>query len=92
MILLGWTRVPPAVGLIIFSCALAFGPVSVLSSTSLLLPSELVGLGKKELVFYLFIYWNTKKKKYKLTFSLYGVLDLKINIHLLYIYFFIYFI
>lgn len=45
MILLGWTRAPPAIGMILFSCALSFGPVSVLSSTSLLLPSELVGLG-----------------------------------------------
>ncbi|CAO3633969.1 unnamed protein product [Cunninghamella blakesleeana] len=57
MVLLGWTRTPPAVGLVIFSCALAFGPVSVLSSTSLLLPSELVGLGKT------LFYWEYKKKK-----------------------------
>lgn len=45
MVLLGYTTVAPAIGMILFSCALAFGPVSVLSSTALLLPHELVGIG-----------------------------------------------
>ncbi|KAI8342551.1 major facilitator superfamily domain-containing protein [Chlamydoabsidia padenii] len=45
MVLLGYTMTTPAIGMILFSCALAFGPVSVLSSTALLLPHELVGIG-----------------------------------------------
>lgn len=45
MVLLAYTWVNPAVGLIIFSFALALGPVSVLSSTALLLPHELAGTG-----------------------------------------------
>lgn len=45
MILLAYTWVTPAIGMIIFSFALALGPVSVLSSTSLLLPHELAGTG-----------------------------------------------
>lgn len=45
MILLAYTWVPPAIGMIIFSFALALGPVSLLSSTSLLLPHELAGTG-----------------------------------------------
>lgn len=45
MVLLAYTWVTPAVGMIIFSFALALGPVSVLSSTSLLLPHELAGTG-----------------------------------------------
>lgn len=45
MILLAYTWVTPAIGMVIFSFALALGPVSVLSSTSLLLPHELAGTG-----------------------------------------------
>lgn len=45
MVLLAYTWVTPAIGMIIFSFALALGPVSVLSSTSLLLPHELAGTG-----------------------------------------------
>lgn len=45
MILLGHTWATPAAGMIIFSLALALGPVSILSSTSLLLPHELAGTG-----------------------------------------------
>lgn len=45
MILLAYTWVTPAIGMIIFSSALALGPVSILSSTSLLLPHELAGTG-----------------------------------------------
>ncbi|KAI8377403.1 major facilitator superfamily domain-containing protein [Radiomyces spectabilis] len=45
MVLLAYTWVTPAVGMIIFSSAVALGPVAVLSSTPLLLPSELAGTG-----------------------------------------------
>lgn len=45
MVLLAYTWVTPAVGMIVFSFALALGPVSLLSSTSLLLPHELAGTG-----------------------------------------------
>lgn len=45
MVLLAYTWVTPAVGMIIFSLALSLGPVSILSSTSLLLPHELAGTG-----------------------------------------------
>jgi hypothetical protein len=45
MVLLAYTWVTPAVGMIIFSFALALGPVSVLSSSALLLPHELAGTG-----------------------------------------------
>lgn len=43
MVLLSYTWVVPAVGMIIFSMALSLGPVALLSSTSLLLPHELSG-------------------------------------------------
>lgn len=42
---MGYTMTLPAIGMILFSCALAFGPVSILSASSLLLPHELVGVG-----------------------------------------------
>jgi hypothetical protein len=45
LILLAYTWVTPAIGMIIFSFALALGPVSLLSSASLLLPHELAGTG-----------------------------------------------
>ncbi|KAG2224909.1 hypothetical protein INT45_010858 [Circinella minor] len=45
MVLLSHTWAAPAAGMIIFSLALALGPVSVLSSTSMLLPHELAGTG-----------------------------------------------
>ncbi|ORZ13604.1 major facilitator superfamily domain-containing protein [Absidia repens] len=45
MVLMGYTMTTPVIGMLLFSCALAFGPVSVLSSTALLLPHELVGIG-----------------------------------------------
>ncbi|KAI9490588.1 major facilitator superfamily domain-containing protein [Zychaea mexicana] len=45
MVLLAHTWIVPAAGMIIFSIALALGPVSVLSSTSMLLPHELAGTG-----------------------------------------------
>ncbi|KAI8146860.1 major facilitator superfamily domain-containing protein [Fennellomyces sp. T-0311] len=43
--ILSHTWAVPAAGMIIFSLALALGPVSVLSSTSMLLPHELAGTG-----------------------------------------------
>jgi hypothetical protein len=45
MVLLGYTWSPPAVGMILYSFALSFGSVALLSSASLLLPVELAGLG-----------------------------------------------
>ncbi|KAI9317912.1 major facilitator superfamily domain-containing protein [Dichotomocladium elegans] len=45
MILLSYTSAAPYAGMIVFSLALALGPVSVLSSTSMLLPYELAGTG-----------------------------------------------
>ncbi|KAI7862567.1 major facilitator superfamily domain-containing protein [Spinellus fusiger] len=45
MVLLTFTKTIPAVGMIIFSLALALGPVAILSSASLLLPHELSGTG-----------------------------------------------
>ncbi|KAG0176763.1 hypothetical protein DFQ29_005669 [Apophysomyces sp. BC1021] len=45
MVLLAYTWVTPAAGMIIFSLALALGPVGLLSATSLLLPHELAGTG-----------------------------------------------
>jgi hypothetical protein len=42
---MGYTMTLPAIGMILFSCALAFGPVAILSSSSLLLPVGLVGVG-----------------------------------------------
>ncbi|KAI8888841.1 MFS general substrate transporter, partial [Backusella circina FSU 941] len=45
MALLGYTWAPPAVGMILYSFALSFGSVALLSSASLLLPVELAGLG-----------------------------------------------
>ncbi|KAG0191676.1 hypothetical protein DFQ28_011276 [Apophysomyces sp. BC1034] len=45
LILLAYTWTVPAVGMILFSIALALGPVSVLTSTALLLPHELAGTG-----------------------------------------------
>ncbi|KAF7724541.1 hypothetical protein EC973_000918 [Apophysomyces ossiformis] len=45
LVLLAYTWVTPAAGMIIFSLALALGPVGLLSSTPLLLPHELAGTG-----------------------------------------------
>ncbi|SAM07564.1 hypothetical protein [Absidia glauca] len=45
LVLMGYTMTLPAIGMILFSCALAFGPVSILSASALLLPHELVGVG-----------------------------------------------
>ncbi|KAI9027348.1 major facilitator superfamily domain-containing protein [Phycomyces nitens] len=43
--LLAFTDVTPEVGLIMFSLALALGPIGLLSSTPLLLPHEMIGTG-----------------------------------------------
>lgn len=45
IILLVYTWAPPTAGMILISFALSFGPVALLTTTSLLLPSELVGVG-----------------------------------------------
>lgn len=45
VILLAYTWAPPAAGMILISFALSLGPVALLTSTSLLLPYELVGVG-----------------------------------------------
>ncbi|CDH61573.1 major facilitator superfamily transporter [Lichtheimia corymbifera JMRC:FSU:9682] len=45
MVLLAYTWVVPAVGMILISLSLALGPVSILTSTSMLLPHELSGTG-----------------------------------------------
>ncbi|CAO3579731.1 unnamed protein product [Absidia cylindrospora] len=45
LLLMGYTMTLPAIGMILFSCALAFGPVAILTSSALLLPHGLVGIG-----------------------------------------------
>lgn len=45
MVLLAYTWVVPAVGMVLISLSLALGPVSILTSTSMLLPHELSGTG-----------------------------------------------
>ncbi|KAJ2708013.1 hypothetical protein H4R19_004852, partial [Coemansia spiralis] len=45
MLLLGFTRVPPLVGLIIFSVSLALGPLAEITAISLILPSSALGTG-----------------------------------------------
>ncbi|KAI9487225.1 MAG: major facilitator superfamily domain-containing protein [Benjaminiella poitrasii] len=45
ILLLAYTWVIPIVGMILISFALSLGPVSLMSSTSILLPAELVGIG-----------------------------------------------
>ncbi|KAI8072732.1 major facilitator superfamily domain-containing protein [Gongronella butleri] len=44
MTLLGYTYVSPVVGMLIFSSALAFTPVAIISSTPMMLPGELAGV------------------------------------------------
>ncbi|KAK4515563.1 uncharacterized protein ATC70_010513 [Mucor velutinosus] len=45
VILLAYTWAPPAAGMILISFALSLGPVALLTTTSLLMPYELVGVG-----------------------------------------------
>ncbi|KAJ1928229.1 hypothetical protein IWQ60_002259 [Tieghemiomyces parasiticus] len=45
ILLLGWTYVPPEVGLTLFSCSLTFGPVALISAVPLYLPLNMVGTG-----------------------------------------------
>ncbi|OAD78168.1 hypothetical protein PHYBLDRAFT_140272 [Phycomyces blakesleeanus NRRL 1555(-)] len=45
LVLLAFTNATPEVGLIMFSLALALGPIGLLSSTPLLLPHEMIGTG-----------------------------------------------
>jgi MFS family permease len=43
--LLGWTYAEPTVGMIFYSISLAFGPISMITSIGMLLPSEYIGTG-----------------------------------------------
>ncbi|KAG1076840.1 hypothetical protein G6F42_025249 [Rhizopus arrhizus] len=45
VILLAYTWVPPTAGMILISFAFSLGPVALLTTTSLLMPYELVGVG-----------------------------------------------
>lgn len=42
---LGWTYIEPTVGMIFYSISLAFGPISMITSIGMLLPSEYIGTG-----------------------------------------------
>ncbi|ORX59387.1 MFS general substrate transporter [Hesseltinella vesiculosa] len=44
MLLLGYTMASPVIGMLIFSSALSFGPIAIISSGPLMLPHELSGL------------------------------------------------
>lgn len=43
--LLGWTMVEPVVGMILYSFSLAFGPISMITSIGMILPSDYIGTG-----------------------------------------------
>ena len=43
--LLGWTMVEPIVGMILYSFSLAFGPITMITSIGMILPSEYIGTG-----------------------------------------------
>ncbi|KAG2187362.1 hypothetical protein INT44_005048 [Umbelopsis vinacea] len=45
MVLLGYTMLPPVIGMLIFSLSLALGPVALVSSVPVILPLCLVGTG-----------------------------------------------
>jgi hypothetical protein len=45
MVLLGYTTLPPVIGMFIFSLSLALGPVALVSSVPVILPLCLVGTG-----------------------------------------------
>lgn len=45
MMLLGYTRLPPVIGMLIFSLSLTLGPVALVSSVPVILPLCLVGTG-----------------------------------------------
>lgn len=42
---LGWTYIEPTVGMIFYSISLAFGPISMITSIGMILPSEYIGTG-----------------------------------------------
>ncbi|KAG0171388.1 hypothetical protein DFQ28_001071 [Apophysomyces sp. BC1034] len=44
-ILLGWTYVSPVVGMVFYSISLAFGPISMITSIGMILPSDYIGTG-----------------------------------------------
>jgi hypothetical protein len=43
--LLGWTYVNAVVGMVFYSISLAFGPISMITSIGMLLPSDYIGTG-----------------------------------------------
>lgn len=44
-VLLGWTYVSAVVGMVFYSISLAFGPISMITSIGMVLPSEYIGTG-----------------------------------------------
>lgn len=42
---LGWTWIEPTVGMVFYSISLAFGPISMITSIGMLLPSDYIGTG-----------------------------------------------
>lgn len=45
LVLLGFTRFPPVLGMLLFSLSLSLGPVGLVSSVPIILPLSLVGTG-----------------------------------------------
>lgn len=43
--LLGWTYVDPVVGMVFYSISLAFGPIAMITSIGMILPSDYIGTG-----------------------------------------------
>lgn len=43
--LLGWSLVEPIVGMILYSFSLAFGPITMITSIGMILPSDYIGTG-----------------------------------------------
>ncbi|CAO3638916.1 unnamed protein product [Cunninghamella echinulata] len=44
-VLLGWTYVFPVVGMVFYSISLAFGPIAMITSIGMILPSDYIGTG-----------------------------------------------
>jgi hypothetical protein len=44
-VLLGWTYVSAVVGMVFYSISLAFGPIAMITSIGMLLPSDYIGTG-----------------------------------------------
>ena len=43
--LLGWTYVDAVVGMVFYSISLAFGPIAMITSIGMVLPSDYIGTG-----------------------------------------------